>query len=1182
MGVNIAVGQPHNGTTAGGLPQQSASHLANLLANDPQMSATLSDPAINEAKTRPGLGLAQIMEICMEGYASRPALAQRAGELIIDPATGRTARKILKRFDAITYRELWARVRALATVWQLDSARALAANDFVCMLGSSGIDYTTVDLAGIYNGAVCVPMQLNAAFQQLLAIFDEVAPSWLATSPQYIGTAVELILNGHRPKGLLLFDYDPEVDDDRELVEAAQSKLAAAGMAELLVTLQSLQARGESLPVAPIFAEPATGQRMCTIYYTSGSTGLPKGAMIPELMLTPAWTGVSSVPLINILYLPLNHTAGRSRLFSTLAGGGVGYFTASSDLSELFDDIRMVRPTSLGMVPRICEMVYQQFQVELERRRSGTEDLETLKRELAREMRDTLLGGRVLLCNISSAPLARDLRAFMDDCLGFPIEESYGATEISGAIRDARIRRPPVIDYKLDDVPELGYFKTDLPYPRGELLIKTRTVMLGYYKRPDVTAQVFTEEGYYKTGDIMAETGPDQLVYVDRRNNVLKLAQGEFVAIARLEALYTNGHPAIRQAYLYGTSVRSYLLGVFVPNMDLMRQMGIADDEEAIRAALRDAIKEVARTEQLNAFEVPRDFIVEYEPFSAENGLLAGIAKYQRPKFTERYAPRLELLYDQIAANQNSELEALRRNGRDAPVLETVGHAVQATLSLETLDMSRRYSFTELGGDSLSALTCSLLLEEIYQIEVPVAVINNPAGSLQELARYIERARSGQLEGASFASVHGSEAQEINASDLTLDKFLDADVLDAAQRAQPCAAEIRTVLVTGANGFLGRFLCLEWLERMAAVGGRVVCIARGEDAADAKQRIVDAFDSGDAELKSRFEELAADHLEILAGDLGVGLGLNPSDWKRLSETVDLIVHPAAFVNHVLPYQQLFGPNVMGTAEVIRLAITHHLKPINHISTVAAASIPGGGSIDEDADVRVAAPIRSLADNRYAGGYANSKWAAEVLLRDAHDRFGLGVSVFRSDMILAHSRHMGQLNVPDMFTRWLFSILITGLAPRSFYSGDTAAAHYRGLPVDFTAEAIATLGGSALAGYQTYHVINPHDDGISLDSFVDWVSKDGHEIHRIEDYDDWYARFETALRALPDEQRRHSSLPLLQQLRRPAAAKQGAVLQAPRFRAAIIRHGVGPDKDIPHLSVALIRKYLDDFRHLSLI
>ena len=94
---------------------------------------------------------------------------------------------------------------------------------------------------------------------------------------------------------------------------------------------------------------------------------------------------------------------------------------------------------------------------------------------------------------------------------------------------DGEIQRPPVIDYKLVDVPELGYFATDRPHPRGELLVKTADMFPGYYKRPETTAEVFDADGYYRTGDVLAEVAPDRLVYVDRRNNVLKLSQGEFV-----------------------------------------------------------------------------------------------------------------------------------------------------------------------------------------------------------------------------------------------------------------------------------------------------------------------------------------------------------------------------------------------------------------------------------------------------------------------------------------------------------------------------------------------------------------------------------------------------------------------------------------------------------------------------
>lgn len=1159
-----------------------AERIKALMEHDVQFRQAMPLSSINETKVNPELNLAQTVALCMEGYSDRPALAQRATELVKEPSNGRVIRRLLPRFETLSYGELWTRARALANLWHHDAERQLRANDFLCIIAFAGTDFVTVDLAAIHNGAVVVPLQTNAPLGQLSEIVKEVQPRWFATSLECLHTTVELVLNGHRPAGVLLFDYHPEVDDDRETLAAAQAKLAAAGLADLLLNLQDACDQGGKLASAPLFAEPSTDKRLCTIYYTSGSTGLPKGAMYPESMLKPNWRIVAPIPFIYMHYMPMNHSFGRSGVFSTLGTGGTCYFSAKSDLSELFNDIHMVRPTVMAVVPRICEMVYQQYQVEIERRGPGVNDSEALKQQLISEIRNVLLGGRLLSGSFGSAPLAPELRQFMETCLGFRMDDFYGATEVSGLSRNNRLLRPPVIDYKLVDVPELGYFTTDKPHPRGELLVKTHSIMLGYYKRPEVTASVFDEDGYYKTGDIMAETAPDELVYLDRRNNVIKLSQGEFVAIARLEALYTNGHPLIRQAYLYGTSERSYLLGVLVPNEDTARELKITD-ERALKAALREAIKEVARDEELNAYEVPREFIVEQEPFTVENGLLTGIGKYQRPKFKERYAARLEQLYDDIATSQADELQALRREGRDAPVAETVVRAIKATLGIETLDPLSLASFTELGGDSLSALSCSVLLEEIYEVEVPASVINHPTGNLQQVVNYIERARDEAFHRVTFASVHGRGAIEIRASDLTLDKFLDAAALEEATRAAPPASEPRTVLVTGANGYLGHFLCLQWLERMAAVGGRVICIARGRDAASARHRIAEAFESGDAELKRHFETLASKHLEVLAGDLGEPeLGLSFIDWQLLAETVDLIVHPAAFVNHVLPYAQLFGPNVVGTAELIRLALCKRLKPIHYVSTVAAAAVPGGSVIDEDADVRKASPVRPLDAERYADGYANSKWAGEVLLRDAFDRFGLPVAVFRSDMILAHSRYKGQLNIPDMFTRWLSSVVRTGLAPRSFYANGVGEPHYDGLPVDFTAEAITVLGAEARSGYRTYHVINPHEDGISMDTFVDWAIEAGHPIQRIDDYDDWFSRFETALRALPEKQRQQSFLPLLHQLRHPMPRTAGAWVSAARFQEDVRRYAVGPDNDIPHLSAGFIGKCLSDLAHLELV
>ena len=324
---------------------------------------------------------------------------------------------------------------------------------------------------------------------------------------------------------------------------------------------------------------------------------------------------------------------------------------------------------------------------------------------------------------------------------------------------------------------------------------------------------------------------------------------------------------------------------------------------------------------------------------------------------------------------------------------------------------------------------------------------------------------------------------------------------------------------------------------------------------------------------------------MLAGDVDEpNLGLEPSTWNRLADGVDLIVHPAALVNHVLPYSQLFGPNVVGTAEVIRLALTSKLKPVNYISTVAVA-FSDDDVVGEDVDIRTASAVRKI-DDSYANGYANSKWAGEVLLREAHDLCGLPGAVFRCDMILAHRRYAGQLNVSDLFTRLMLSLVATGIAPRSFHEfdgqGNGSKAHYDGLPVDFIAEAIATLGADATDGFYSYNVVNPHDDGISLDQFVDWLIAAGNPIQRIDDYGDWLTRFEAAMRGLPERQRQHSELSLLDGFKPPAPALHSPVLPADVFRAGVQKACIGPDRDIPHISAELIGKYVADLRQLELL
>ena len=488
--------------------------------------------------------------------------------------------------------------------------------------------------------------------------------------------------------------------------------------------------------------------------------------------------------------------------------------------------------------------------------------------------------------------------------------------------------------------------------------------------------------------------------------------------------------------------------------------------------------------------------------------------------------------------------------------------------------------FFDLGGDSLLAMRVISAINSSLDTDLAVRALFD-APSIAQLAPRIGR--------------DAGRPKPLVAGDLTLDKFIDAGTLAGASTLPGPSAEVRTVLLTGATGFLGRYLVLEWLERMELVDGRLICLVRAEADEEARQRVESTFDSGDPGLLAHFQQLAADHLQVVAGDKGeANLGLDEQVWQRLADTVDLIVDCAAVVSGVLPYSELFGPNVVGTAELIRLALTTKLKPFSYVSTVSVGDQVEPSAFTEDADIRVISPTRVI-DDRFGNGYGNSKWAGEVLLREAHDLCGLPVSVFRCDTILAETTYAGQFNASDLFTRMVLSVVATGVAPGSFYrlddEGHRQRAHFDGLPVDFVAEAIAALGAQVVEGFETYHVMNPHDDGIGLDEYVDWAIEAGYPIERIADFGEWLRRFETALHALPKRQRQHSVLEVLQLLLRDSRDVQpmepvcGSLAPTDRFRAAVQEAKIGPDRDnpdIPHVSAPIIIKYVTDLKLLGLL
>ena len=395
------------------------------------------------------------------------------------------------------------------------------------------------------------------------------------------------------------------------------------------------------------------------LIYTSGSTGAPKGAMYPERLVANSWRrsaraswgDLGAQPSITLNFLPMSHMMGRGLLYATLGSGGTAYFAAKSDLSTFLEDLALVRPTQLSFVPRIWDTIFAEVQKELDHRSRDEADV------LA-ELRERLLGGRYVMAMTGSAPLSPEMKASVEAFLDMHLIDGYGSTEAGAVFVDGQVQRPPVIDYQLVDVPDLGYFRTDRPHPRGELIVKSDSLFPGYYKRPDVTAEMIDTDGYYHTGDIVAETAPDRLVYLDRRNNVLKLSQGEFVTVSKFEAVSATA--AVGQIYCTQKR-RAYLLAVVVPTTDALSRSG--GDIASLKPLIGDSLKNVAKAASLQSYEIPRDFTIETTPFTLENGLLtrypqafvgASLKEYLRGQ-------RLERLYTELAEGQANELRALRQ-----------------------------------------------------------------------------------------------------------------------------------------------------------------------------------------------------------------------------------------------------------------------------------------------------------------------------------------------------------------------------------------------------------------------------------------------------------------------------------------------------------------------------------------
>ncbi len=276
---------------------------------------------------------------------------------------------------------------------------------------------------------------------------------------------------------------------------------------------------------------------------------------------------------------------------------------------------------------------------------------------------------------------------------------------------------------------------------------------------------------------------------------------------------------------------------------------------------------------------------------------------------------------------------------------------------------------------------------------------------------------------------------------------LPDDLRAAAAPSTPTTGAPRSILLTGATGFLGAYLLADLLDRTDAVVHLVVR-AKTPEAGLARVR--------DAAIAFGRSTAAHHRVRVYVGDLArPHLGLSDAEWGFLAGNVDTIVHNGAVVHFSLGWRQLRAPNVGGTLEVLRLAATGRAKAVVHVSTkgvYAPSAYPGEGAILEDTPVHV--------PDAAALGYQQTKWAAERLVLDARAR-GLATTVVRPGRI-GGDAISGRVSPDDFLVRLVRGCVEIGAFPE--VSGGLEM-----VPVDVTSRAIAALVGRPEGVGKAFHL-----------------------------------------------------------------------------------------------------------------
>ena len=426
--------------------------------------------------------------------------------------------------------------------------------------------------------------------------------------------------------------------------------------------------------------EALTPEHLAVIMYTSGTTGRPKGVLITHDALVYEGAGVDSVSLLNeddlqFLWLPLSHVFGKILLILPLQ---IGFCTAvDGRIDKIVDNLAIIKPTFMGAAPRIFEKAYARIGMMFEHetgvkkrlidwalgvgaevaslREKGDQPSGLLAAQHALADRLVLskvrerFGGRVKFFISGSAALNPEVARWFSS-VGLLIIEGYGLTETSAA---TCVNRPRVGRYVFGTV---GW---PLPGTQvraaedGELLVKGPGVMRGYHNRPDATAEVLTEDGWFHTGDIGSVDDRGFVTITDRKKDLFKTSGGKYIAPSTIETTFKGICPYVSQFVVIGDG-RNYASALITLDADAVTQWaagnGLASKgyaeivtSDQARAMVQGFVDQL--NAGLNRWETIKRFTVLERDLTVDEGELTPSLKLRRKMVVERYGREIDALY---------------------------------------------------------------------------------------------------------------------------------------------------------------------------------------------------------------------------------------------------------------------------------------------------------------------------------------------------------------------------------------------------------------------------------------------------------------------------------------------------------------------------------------------------------